>query len=65
MLLEFTVPNMACSNCANTITNAVQAIDPSAKIVADLKTKLVSIDTQQPKATIRDAIVGAGYTVDS
>jgi copper chaperone len=55
---------MACSNCANTITNAVQAIDPSAKIAADPKTKLVSIDTQQPEATIKEAIVAAGYTVD-
>lgn len=64
MTLEFNVPNMACSACATTITNAVTAIDPTAKVEADPKTKQVKIDTQQPEATVREAIVAAGYAVD-
>jgi copper chaperone len=65
MTLEFIVPNMACSACATTITNAVMAIDPTAKVEADAKTKQVKIETGQPEATVQNAIVAAGYTVTS
>ncbi|MEX0272035.1 heavy-metal-associated domain-containing protein [Leptolyngbyaceae cyanobacterium UHCC 1019] len=64
MTLEFNVPNMACSACATTITNAVIAIDPTATVAADPKTKQVTINTQQPEATVKAAIVAAGYVVD-
>lgn len=64
MTLRFTVPNMACSACSNTITKAVEAIDPTAKVEADPKTKLVTIDTQEPETTVKQAIAAAGYTVE-
>lgn len=63
MALQFKVPNMACSACATTITNAVTAIDPGATVNADPKTKLVEIETQQSESAIKQAIVAAGYTV--
>jgi copper chaperone len=63
MTLQLTVPNMACAVCAGKITQAVQTIDPTATIAADPSTKLVNIETQQPEAAIRSAIVAAGYTV--
>lgn len=63
MTLQFTVPNMACSACADTITRAVKAIDPAAKIAADPKSKQVNIDTQANEAAVRNAIALAGYTV--
>jgi copper chaperone len=63
MTLQFTVPNMSCSACADTITKAVKAIDPSAEINADTKSKLVNIDTQANETTVREAIAAAGYTI--
>ena len=63
MAIELTVPNMACSACSDTITQAVQAIDPAATVQADTKTKLVVIETQTPEATVKAAIVAAGYSV--
>lgn len=63
MTLQLKVPNMACSACSDTITKAVQAIDPGATVQADTKTKLVEIDTQAPETAIREAIVTAGYTI--
>ncbi|MBF2002109.1 MAG: heavy-metal-associated domain-containing protein [Synechococcales cyanobacterium M58_A2018_015] len=63
MTLQLTVPNMACSACADTITQAVNAIDPAAEVNADPKTKQVHINTQANEATIREAITAAGYTV--
>lgn len=63
MTLHFTIPNMACSACATTITNAVQAIDSTAQVTADPKTKRVEVETQASEATVKTAIAKAGYTV--
>jgi len=63
MTLQFTVPSMACSACAETITKAVTALDPDATVAADPKTKLVKIETVQPEAAVKAAIANAGYPV--
>jgi copper chaperone len=63
MMLYFTVSNMACSACAETITQAITAIDPAAKVEADPKTKRVNIETQKPELEVKQAIAAAGYTV--
>ena len=63
MSLQLTVPNMACSACADTISNAVKALDPAAVITADPKTKLVTVESQQAEDAIKQAIAAAGYTV--
>ncbi|MCL1471925.1 heavy-metal-associated domain-containing protein [Argonema antarcticum] len=63
MALELKVPSMACSACADTITKAVKKVDPTAEVQADTKTKIVSIQTQQPETEIREAIAQAGYPV--
>ena len=61
--LQLTVPSMACSACAETITKAVQTIDPKAVVQADPTTKLVSIETQASQETVTEAIAAAGYPV--
>ncbi|MBD2096569.1 heavy-metal-associated domain-containing protein [Trichocoleus sp. FACHB-591] len=63
MTLQLKVPNMACSACSEAIAKAVQAIDPTATVQADPKTKLVDIETQAAEAAIRTAITTAGYTI--
>lgn len=63
MTIQFTVPNMACAACAETITQAVQAIDPTATIAADPQSKQVNIDTQVDETVIREAISAAGYSI--
>ncbi len=63
MTFQFTISDMACSACVKTITQAVTAIDPSAKVEADTKTKQVNIETQKSEAEVKQAIATAGYTV--
>ncbi len=63
MTLQLKVPNMACSACVTTINEAIIAIDPTAKVEADPKTKLVKIGTQQSEAAVKQAIAAAGYPV--
>ncbi len=63
MTLQLKVPNMACSACGETITEAIKAIDPTAAVQTDPKTKLVSIETQASEVAIKEAITTAGYSV--
>ncbi|HEY9737790.1 MAG TPA: heavy-metal-associated domain-containing protein [Trichocoleus sp.] len=63
MTIEMTVPNLACSACVETVTKAVQGVDPGAQVNADPKTKQVSVVTDASEAAIKDAITAAGYPV--
>jgi copper chaperone len=63
MTLQLKVPNMACSACGETITKAIQEVDPAATVKTDPKTKFVEIETQASEAEISQAITEAGYTV--
>lgn len=63
MTLQLKVPNMACSACVKTITKAVTAIDPTAKVDADTKTKQVNIETQQSEGAVKKVMNAAGYPV--
>ena len=61
MTIELKVPNMACGDCAKTITQAVIDIDPKASVKADPKTKQVIVETQASESSVREAIAAAGY----
>lgn len=64
MTLEFTVPDLACSACVDTVTKAIQAIDTTAQVKADPTTKQVEVTNNVSEADIiKQAIVEAGYTV--
>jgi copper chaperone len=63
MTLQLKVPNMVCSACGETITEAIKAIAPDAVVQTDSKTKLVSVETQVSETAIREAITTAGYSV--
>ncbi len=63
MTLQLKVPNMACSACGETITEAIKAIDPHASVQTDPKTKLVSVETQVSEVAIREVIKTSGYSV--
>lgn len=61
MVLQLTVPKLACSACVNTITKAIKTIDSTATVQADPRTKRVSIETQASETAIKEAIAAAGY----
>lgn len=63
MTLQITVPNMACSACGDTITKAINIVDPTATVQADPKTKIVLVDTNTSETVIKEAITTAGYSV--
>jgi copper chaperone len=63
MTLQLQIPNMACAACGTTITDAILALDATAVVKTDPKTKSVKIETQATEVDIRQAITLAGYSV--
>jgi copper chaperone len=61
--LNITVPDMACGACADSITKAVQSLDPAAKVETDLDSKEVKISSSINELSLTQAIQKAGYTV--
>lgn len=57
-----TIPDMACSACADTIQQAIATLDTQATIEANLETKEVQVSTHCSEAEIKQAISSAGYT---
>ena len=61
MTIELKVPNMACGDCAKTITQAIIDIDPKASVKANPETKQVIVNTQVSESSVKEAISAAGY----
>ncbi|MDB9526045.1 heavy-metal-associated domain-containing protein [Oscillatoria sp. CS-180] len=63
--LNLTIPDMACSACADTITKSVHALDAAAVVNANTETKAVTISTTSDPTQVKQAIADAGYTVEA
>jgi len=61
MTLEFLVPDMTCGHCVKSITSAVQAVEPSARVQADLASHRVTVSGTSRVEQVRQAIQDAGY----
>ena len=46
--MEFEVKDMSCGGCANSISRAVNSVDPAARLGTDVTTKVVKIDSALP-----------------
>ncbi len=60
-MLKLKVPDMSCSHCVSTIEKAVKSVDPTAKVVADLGSSTVAVETKADETSICDVIRSAGY----
>lgn len=60
--VAFTVQDMTCSHCAQTITAALKAADPDSQCQVDLPAKRVSVDTALPADRVAKVIRDAGYS---
>ena len=64
MTLQLNVPSIVCEGCADTITKAVNKLDPKAKVEVNLETKQVKAETEATKSAVMQAILDAGHTVE-
>ena len=59
----FEVKDMTCGHCVSTITKAIKAMDPDARVQIDLATHRVGIESSDASAAQwSDVIAQAGYT---
>ncbi len=58
---SFHVPGLNCGGCLRAITRAVQALDPQAKIEADLEARTVKVASRQSEAALLNALSNGGY----
>jgi copper chaperone len=54
---------MSCAHCVNAVQNAVQTVDPEARVTVDLETGHVDVQSPQPRQDLVAAIENAGYRV--
>jgi copper chaperone len=57
------VEGMSCGHCAQAVTAAIQAKDPTAKVVVDLAGGTVKTETVLPRHTVSMAVEEEGYAV--
>lgn len=55
------VPKMSCGGCLNTVTRAIAALDPQARVRGDLEKRIVHVETKEPEAALLEALRAAGY----
>lgn len=58
---EIQVEKMTCGGCAGRVTKAVLAIDGSATVNVDMKSKLIRVTSTSTAADLARAISSAGY----
>lgn len=61
-VLAFTVSDMTCGHCVKTITAAVLAAYPAAKVEVDLGAKRVSVENAGDRAAVASVIEAEGYS---
>ncbi len=59
--MEFHLKDMECGGCARSVAKAVEQVDPAAKIVTDLASRTVRIESSEPAARFEQALGAAGF----
>jgi copper chaperone len=58
----FTVPDMTCGHCVRSITDAVRAAYPAARVEVDLAAKRVSVANAGDRSAVASVIAAEGYS---
>ena len=58
---HFLVPAMSCDHCVRVITETIRALDAQARVSADLASRMVRVETEQPRLAVVAALAEAGY----
>ncbi|MGN2622371.1 heavy-metal-associated domain-containing protein [Stutzerimonas balearica] len=59
----FNVTGMTCAHCERAVTQAIQALDPQARVEVDLAAGTVRVEGTPSEQQIRAAIEEEGYQV--
>jgi Copper chaperone len=62
--MELTVKDMHCGHCVQSITKAIEALDSSAKVEADLDARKVRVQTGASEDEVKKALSAIGFDVE-
>ena len=60
-MINVLIPEMSCGHCEKSIRKELAKVDQAAKLVFDLTTRQLTIQSRASEAVILNAIVEAGY----
>lgn len=60
--MEFRIEGMTCGRCVSTLSRAIQAIDPSANVNAQLGERMLSVSSSVAVDDVQRAIEATGYS---
>jgi copper chaperone len=60
-MIQLNIPSMSCGHCVKAVTQAVQEVDPQAKVAVDLNTKQVEVESSADRQKIVASLAEAGY----
>ena len=64
-MVRLRVEKMGCGGCAKSVTRAVQAIAPDARVEVDLGAKLVTVSgASVPSSGLAQAVAAAGFPAE-
>ena len=63
MKQNFIVEGMSCGHCEKAVTQAVLTVDPQARVIIDRSQNTVSVESDQPRERLREAMAEEGYRV--
>jgi copper chaperone len=61
MTESFELPDMTCGGCVRKVTQAVQRLDPQARLEVDLPQQQVQVQSERPRGEIEQALREAGF----
>lgn len=61
METTFKLPDMTCGGCVRKVTQAVQRVDPAARVTADLPSQQVQVASETPREQLAQALREAGF----
>jgi copper chaperone len=57
----FHVPGMNCGGCLRAITRAIEALDPQARVEADVEARTIKVISAESEASLLNALSNGGY----
>lgn len=61
-MIQLSVPDITCAQCASVIANAVKGRDPGAMCDVDIDSKRVTFESHLPPTDFIEALEEVGYT---
>lgn len=57
----FNLPTMSCGHCEKKVRETIAGLDPNARVIVELSTRTVSVESVMDRESIADALKAQGY----